>query len=70
MSNVKLYDVPPFKCRTSKQFDVQHSNIKSQNSLTKVKTDDVVDSQYDTNVECQTVFTFDIRMSKVKMIEC
>ena len=72
-----------FECRTSKQFDVRHSyhfdfghsNVKSQKSLTfisfwlwtfecqKSKEFDVQHS----NVERQTVLTFDIWMSNVKM---
>ena len=62
MSNIKKVSRSSFECRTpkhfdkcwnSKQFDVRHSNVKSQN---------------DTNVEHQTVLMFDIQMSKVKII--
>ena len=52
-----------------KLFDVQHSNIKSQNNMN-------VERQNDTNVKRLTVLTFDIQMSfdvlmfdKVKMIQ-
>ena len=67
----------------SKQFDLRHSNVKSQND-TNVERQTVltfecrtshcfdfrhsnVESQNDTNVERQTVLMFDIQMSNFKL---
>ena len=63
MSNVKLFRLSTFECRTSNCFDVRHSCVESQN-------DTNVESQTDirhSNVERQTVLTFDIRMSNIKL---
>ena len=69
--NVKL----KVECRTSKQFDVRHSNVEHQNILTNIESQNSltfnsqncfdiqhsnVKSQNDMNVDCQTVLTFDI----------
>ena len=71
MSNVKLFLLSTFECRTSNCFDVRHLNVKSLYECGTSNCFDVrhsnVESQNYMNVEHQTVLTFDIRMSNVKL---